>query len=159
MDCVKWVGFRFPARRLSDEEIDIFSPECHKCPLPARVVEAQAPLDEEAAQQPLSEFPNDALKFFCAMHAPIELPDDVFEASILDLYERLKTNVFCPKKQHWKIRVTCIRLQVKCLRKCQPIMSVLGDVPLKLAKEICDKGWEIDKARREAQNKTGEGSL
>lgn len=146
-----WVGLRFPTRRLSDEEIDIFSPICHKCPLPARVVEAQHPLDEEAAQQPLAEFPNDALKFFCALHTSMELPDEVFEDSVSDLYKQLKTSVFCPKKEHYKIRVTCLRMQPKCLKKCIPIRQVLGDIPLKLAKEICDKGFELDRKQREAK--------
>lgn len=149
----KWVGLRFPTRQLTDEEREIFSPICHKCSLPARVVEAQYPLSKAEVKQPLAEFTNDALKFFCAMHSPIELPDDAFEESVMDLYQQLKTQVFCPKREHWKIRVTCVRLQPNCLRKCDPIRSVLGDVSLKLAKEICDKGFEIDKAARAAAKK------
>jgi hypothetical protein len=96
----------------------------------------------------LAEFSNEALKFYCALHTSLELPDEVFEDSSFDLYEKLKTNVFCPKKEHWKVRVTCLRLQPKCLRKCIPIRQVLGDVPLKLAKEICDKCWEVEKSAR-----------
>lgn len=159
MSRIKWSGFRFPIRQLTDEEIEIFSPICHKCPLPARVVEAQMPLDEEQSQQPLADFTNEELKLYCALHSPMDLPDSVFEGSILDFYARLAVEVMCPKYEHRRIGSNCIRMQPKCLRRCSPILQKIQDIPMQLAKDICDKGWEVHKAQIDAKqqkSKNGE---
>jgi hypothetical protein len=140
-----WEGFRFPARLLTEEELDILSPRCSRCGLPAYVTELQQPLTEQLAKTPLVEITNGTLQFYCAHHSPIEVDASVTELSDLDFYRLVRVPVPCPLKSFERYACNCLATQPRCLKKCGPVRNLVGDVDLKEAGHIARAGREHEK--------------
>ena len=137
-----WVGFRFPARYLTEEEIDLLSPMCHSCDLTAAIVELQVPLTDALANTPLLDVPDDNLKYWCAYHSPMEVSNKAFDEADEERYTQFKVQVYCPKFLHNKIVVTCLRYPHKCVSTCEAIKLKLNGMPLWQAKRIAEAGWQ-----------------
>lgn len=144
MPTTDWVGFLMPARLMSEEEIDLLSPICDRCNLTAIVVEAQAPFKtKRAAKQPLIEFGNDDLKFYCCFHSPIDVPEEASSEADLEFFHSLNREVMCPKYDHRRYASNCVKYNPKCLKRCEPIKRLLGNVPLGVAKERAMRGYAL----------------
>lgn len=156
----KWTGFRFPARILTPDEVSILTPICNSCSLPGLTVELQVPLENEAmVNQPLIEFTNDQLKFYCAYHSPIKLPPEVVELTDYACYTRLLVEVYCPHRAHKKYITTCLMHEPRCLKRCDLIRKLVGDVPRARLQEIIERGRAIDLRRKmEKANGSKEGT-
>lgn len=155
----RWTGLRFPARILTSEEVSLLTPICHSCNLPGLVVEMQIPIDSALEEQPLINFANDQLKFYCAYHSPIKLPADLLELTDFACYEKLVVEVYCPHRAHKKFISTCLALQPRCLKRCDVIRSIVGDVPWARLREIIEKGRTIEQRRKlEKSNGNEEGT-
>lgn len=145
----RWEGVRFPARILTQEEIDLLSPRC-SCGLSACVVELQAPLTPELDVQPLVEMQNDALVFYCPYHSPIRVPEELERQTDAEFFEAMKKSVFCFKKSFQRVAVNCLKLQPRCLKQCSPILRLLNGISLATAKRIID----THEAQRKAHART-----
>ena len=137
-----WVGFRFPARYLTEEEIDLLSPMCNSCDLTAAIVELQTPLTDELAGTPLLDIPDKDLKYWCAYHSPMEASDEAFDDADEERYDQFKVQVYCPKYLHKKVVVTCLRYPHKCVSTCEVIKLKLNGLSLRQAKRIAEAGWQ-----------------
>jgi hypothetical protein len=137
-----WVGFRFPARYLTEEEIDLLSPMCHRCDLTAAIVELQTHLTDELADASLLDIPDDTLKYWCAYHSPMEVSDEVFDDADEERYTQFKVQIDCPKYLHKKVVVTCLRYPHKCVSNCEAIKRKLNGMSLRQAKRIAEAGWQ-----------------
>lgn len=156
----KWAGFRFPARVLTPEEVSILTPICNSCSLPGLTVEMQTPLENEAmGDQALVEFPNDQLKFYCAYHSPIKLPPELVELTDYACYVKLLVEVYCPQRAHKKYITTCLTHEPRCLKRCELIRHLVGDVPRSRLQQIIERGRAIDLRRKtEKANGNEEGT-
>jgi len=125
---------------------------CNDCDLAAIVVEVQMPLTPEIEQGSLLDIADEDLKYYCPYHSPFEVPDARFEDSEEERFETLRQSIFCPKRQHWKVSVTCLRLKPKCLSKCEPIKFKLNGMTLAQGKIIAERGYR----RREKKKKEDE---
>jgi hypothetical protein len=147
-----WVGFRYPARYLTEEEIDLLSPMCHSCDLTATIVELQVPLTDELAKTSVLDIPDNQLKYWCAHHSPMEVSDEAFDEADLERYEQFKTQIYCPKYLHNKVVVTCLRYPHKCVSSCEAIKRKLNGMSLSHAKRIAEMGWQRYLADKAAKN-------
>jgi hypothetical protein len=153
-----WVGFRFPARYLSEEEIDLLSPMCNDCDLSAIIVEVQSPLTPEIEEGGIMDIPDENLKYYCPYHAPFEVPEERCEGSEAERFEALRQPIFCPRREHWKVSVTCLRLKPKCLSKCEPIKLKLSGMSLAQGKIIAERGFRRrEKEKEERKKREGHG--
>ena len=148
MEQHKWSGLRFPVRILTPDEAGLITPFCNSCALPGLVVELQIPLDDTLESQPLINFTNDQLKFYCAYHSPIKLPPELTEQTDFACYQQLIVEVYCKHRAHKKYITTCITLQPKCLKKCEHVHDIVGDVPLARLQEIIEVGRAIELRRK-----------
>ncbi len=146
-----WVGFRFPARYLTEEEIDLLSPMCHSCDLTAAIVELQVPLTDTLMETPLLDISDDTLKYWCAYHSPMEVSDAAFDEADEERYTQFKVQVDCPKYLHKKVVVTCLRYPHKCVSNCEAIKRKLNGMPLRQAKRIAEAGWQRYLAQKESK--------
>ncbi|MHC4619096.1 MAG: hypothetical protein ACYTEQ_15235 [Planctomycetota bacterium] len=145
-----WVGFILPARLMTDDEVDLLSPTCDRCNLTAVVVEAQAPFkNKRAATQPLIEFGNDDLKFYCSFHAPIDVPDEASSKADREFFDHINQQVSCPKYDHRRYASNCIRYNPNCLKRCGPIKQLLGGLPIGAVKERAGRGRKLYLAEKE----------
>lgn len=152
---LEWVGLRFPARILTEEEVALLTPICNNCSLPGLVVELQSPLTPEYAVQELIQFSNEALRFYCAYHSPIRVPPELTEQTDLACYKRLCVEIYCPQRAHKKFITTCIKMQPRCLKRCDPVRNIAGDVPLGRLQETVEKGRAIE-LRLKAEKANGD---
>lgn len=132
-----WQGVRFPARLLTQEEIDLLSPRC-ACGLCACVVELQQPLTPELETQPLIEISNEGLAFYCPYHSPIAVSAEQEQRADAEFYEAMKTQVLCFRKSFKHVAVNCLRLQPRCLKKCSHVLRLLNGITPQTAKRIID---------------------
>jgi len=142
MSADPWVGFRFPARYLTEEEVDLLSPMCHSCDLTAAIVELQFHLTDETRAMSLLDIPDTDLKYYCAYHSPMEVSDAAFDDADEERYVQFKVQVDCPKYLHKKVVVTCLRYPHKCVANCEAIRLKLNGLPLQQAKRIAEAGWQ-----------------
>lgn len=144
-----WEGFRFPARLLTEEELETLSPRCSRCGLPAYVAELQQPLTEQLADTPLVEITNGTLQFYCAHHSPIEVDESLTALSDLDFYRTVRVPVACPKKSFSRYACNCLAQQQRCLKSCTPVRNLIGSMSLKEAGRIAVAGREAEKLEKE----------
>jgi hypothetical protein len=148
-----WIGFGFPARILVQNEIELLSPMCAAtlCKLPGLVVELQTPLTPETADQPLIQFTNDDLKFYCAYHAPFEVPAELTADTDLAFFEMLCKEVVCPRKSHRRYLTNCVIHMVPCLKRCEPIKKET-DLDFKKLRQILLRGQNVSNTRKREAN-------
>lgn len=144
-----WEGFRFPARLLTEEELEVLSPRCGRCGLPAYVTELQQPLTEQLARAPLVEITNGTLHFYCAHHSPIEVDDAITRKTDLDFYGLVRVPVDCPKKSFTRYACNCLAMQPACLKSCTPVRNLIGSLNLKEAGRIAVAGREHERCEKE----------
>jgi hypothetical protein len=82
--------------------------------------------------------PNEALKFHCPYHSPINVPEEREREVDAEVFETLKKAVLCYKRSFQRIAVNCIRLQPRCLKHCDPVLRLLNGISLSTAKRIID---------------------
>ena len=149
----QWIGFRFPARLLTSEEIEVFTPTCDKCNLPAVAVELQEPLEQD---KPLSDFPSEALKFSCGHHTTLDVPREVSAKTDYEVYQRLRVQISCPRYKHRRYACNCITYNDSCLRRCDPILELLQGLATTVAAEIIEEGKKLDRSEKKAHERKEE---
>lgn len=147
----QWTGFRFPARILTPDEVSLFTPMCDRCSLPGLTVELQVPLDAAMVDQPLIDFTNEQLKFYCAYHSPVKVPPELTEQTDYACYTKLIVEVYCTHRAHKKYITTCLMHEPRCLKRCELIRKLVGDVPRARLQEIIERGRAIDQRRKTEQ--------
>lgn len=153
MTTPQWEGFLLPARSLTEDEIALLSPLCENCSLTATVVEAQEPFAKpKEASKPLIEFSNDALRFYCIHHSPIELEQETSEEADYEFYIQVKRQVRCPQQLCKRFASNCINYEAPCLSSCSEIQRVIGDVPLEEAKLRVRIGRRLEREQKEKTN-------
>jgi len=146
-----WEGFRFPARLLTEEELDILSPRCSRCGLPACIAELQQPLTKELARTPLIDITNGTLQFYCAHHSPIEVSDALTQRTDFDFYLSVRVPVSCPKQFFQRYASNCLATQPNCLKRCTPIRNLVNKLTLKEAGKIAKAGRVVEKQEKERE--------
>lgn len=138
---------------MTSEEIEILTPACENCILPAVVVERQLPFESLTAperNQPLITVPNGYLKFYCAIHTALTVPADVTARNEDDLLRRLSTSVACEKRGDHRYASVCVRYQDqrRCVRRCEPIKRLTKGLTLSTAQQAVINAWERHEARK-----------
>lgn len=151
MSKTKWEGLLVPARPLMEDERELLTPTCESCPLAASVVELQVPLTQETENAPLVELPNDALRFYCGHHAPIEVEDEVCDATDLEFYETTRVQIHCYKYEHLKVAANCLKMMPKCVSRCAPLRNLLCGVAPRVAQGIVERGEKLYYAKKKAE--------
>ena len=144
----EWIGVRFPARILTPAEVSLLTPLCNNCSLPGLIVELQVPLTDETTTQSLVNFANDQLKFYCAYHSPIAVPAELTEQTDFACYEKLLVEVYCAQRAHKKYITTCITHQPRCLKRCELIRNIVGDVSFTHLQQLVERGRAIELRRK-----------
>jgi hypothetical protein len=131
-----WTGFRFPARILTQEEQDLLSPICDACTLSSLVVELQEPLTKETRSKPLIDFREGELKFYCAYHAPLDVPDELTAQTDREFFLKLRVQVHCERYDQRRMACVCITYGAKCVKRCDAVKRLMGGVDFDRAAEI-----------------------
>lgn len=134
-------------------EIDILTPQCAKCIMPATVVERQVPFStEEELAQPLVQAAaiGNLHKFYCAYHTTLDLPATVFEQAEDALLKLLSTYVRCEKRADRRYASVCVHYSPRCLKRCEPIKVLLRGIDFKMAQTAVMSAWRRKEAAKEA---------
>ena len=150
-----WSGVINPARLLSYDEIEVLGERCAVCHGTAHVVEARRTLTPEEQQQPLEDFDLTDLRFTCGLHAPLDVPEETFNAIDLEFYEAMREPVTCPDKGWQKHISNCLRTLPRCVRRCEPIRGRLAAISLEQARGMIVRGEALYR-RRERRRKEEE---
>jgi hypothetical protein len=121
---------------MTSDEIDILSPSCAKCIMPAMVVERQMPFSTDAERaQPLVQAAaiGNLHKFYCAWHTTLDVPTAVFDRAEDMLLQMLSTYVRCEKRSDRRYASVCVHYMPSCLKRCQPIKALLRGIDVKAA--------------------------
>ena len=138
---------------MTNEEIDILSPGCAKCTLPAIVVERQLPFisDEERAQLLVQAAAIENLhKFYCAYHTTLDLSPAVYAQAEDVLLKMLSTYVKCEKRSDKRYASVCVHYTPRCLKRCAPIKALLRGIDLKAAQMAVVNAWRRKEKAKEA---------
>jgi hypothetical protein len=148
---------RFPARLLTEAEATLFSAPCIRCALPAIVVEHQRPfMDTAEAQDALRTAGAEMLRFYCAYHAPFDVPPAAQARTEDAFLTLLSASVRCEKHGDHRYASICVLYLRRCVKHCSPIAMLVQRVGI---------GWPVAQAslqaawkRREAVQATLRGS-
>ena len=147
---IPWQGLGFPARPLSDEELDVLSPRCSVCHLPATVIELQGPFNKDTPYLAIVDLDVE-YKFYCSHHSPIALADEYVQLTDQHLYERTRKPIRCPKKGHHKYACNCLRLQPTCIKSCEPLKAMVGGFSMRTAQASIRAAWEKEQKRKKEE--------
>lgn len=157
-----WTGFRFPARILTEDEQRLLSPICDSCSLLALVVEMQEPLTKETRNKSLIDFPEGELKFYCAYHAPFDVPDDLTAQTDREFFLKTRVQVYCERYGQRRMACVCITYASKCLKRCEAVKRLANGIDLDRAAEIIkqertkyDQEKQVQKRKEEPNDSTG----